>query len=114
MPWDAATNVVALTQAVDGPVILLNPGETVACQILRTGVVTDLLLVQTFGTLETTPGSRATIPLFAFSLRNVELSIDFIVRGVFGFQALILNGQAVPTGTLTADLRYRKDGVDLT
>lgn len=114
MAWDGLTTTDALTQGTDSSIVLLTPAETAHCQLLRTGVVTDLMLVQVFGILETSAGTRDAVPLFAFSLRSVEPSISWIMRGVFGFVVLILNGEAVPTGTLTADFRYRKDNIDVT
>lgn len=111
--WTNPTTTVNLTQGNISDPVNLNPAETAHCQVERTGVVTDLILVQVFGTLETSTGSEDTVPLFAFSLRSTETSISFVMRGIFGFQVLILNGEAVPTGSVTADLNYRKDGIDV-
>lgn len=113
MAWDALTTVVPLTQNVDGPVITLPPGGTAHCQVKRTGVVTDLIIVHVFGILEDVPGERDVVPLFAFGLRALETSISFLMRGVFGFVPLITNGKQVPTGSVTGDFRYKKDGVDV-
>lgn len=111
--WDANVTVEALTQSVDSSIITLKPGETAHVQIKRTGVVTDLILAQIYGILENTPGERDVVPFYVFGMRSTETSLSFIMRGVWGFVVNILNGQVPPTGSITADLRYKKDGVDI-
>lgn len=113
MTWQVQVTVEPLTQDVDSAIVQLNPGETAHVQMLRTGIVTDLILVQVFGVLENVPASRDVVPLFAFGLRSTETSISFIMRGIWGFVVQILNGNAVPTGSVTGDFRYKKDGVDV-
>ncbi len=110
--WSSPTTVVPLTQGVDGPVETYKPGETSHVQIQRTGVVTDLLLVEVFGTLDLA-GPRDEVPLYAFGMESGEDVISFILRGIWGSVIRIRNGEATPSGTVTANLRYRKDGVDV-
>lgn len=113
MAWDALVVVESLTQDIDSAIVTLKPGETAHVQILRTGAVTDLILVQVFGTLDLVPGSRDQVPLFAFGIRSTEVSLSFVMRAVWGFVIQIINGKSVPTGTVTADFRYKKDGIDV-
>ena len=113
MAWQSQVQIQNLVQDVLGSLVTLNPGETAHCQIKRTGVVTDLTLVEVFGALEDDPAERDQVPLFAFGLRSTEASLSFIMRGVWGFYMLLINGKSVPTGSITGDFRYKKDGVDV-
>ena len=113
MAWQSQVQIQNLVEDVLGSLVTLNPGETAHCQIKRTGVCTDLILVEIFGGLEDDPAERDQVPLFAFGLRPTETSLSFIMRGVWGFYGLLVNGKAVPTGTIQGDLRYKKDGVDV-
>lgn len=111
--WEENVRVENLTQDILSGLTQLAPGETAHVQIKRTGLVTDLILVQVFGTLEDDPNERDQVPLFAFGLRTTETSLSFIMRGVWGFYVLLLNGKNVPTGSITGDFRSKKDGVDI-
>lgn len=113
MSWDPNVTVVPLTQDNVSGIVTLNPAETAHVQIKRTGLVTDLILVQVFSVLEDNVAERDQIPLFAFGLRSTETSISFIMRGVWGFVVLLLNGATVPSGSIQGDLRYKKDGIDV-
>ena len=113
MAWETPVQVQNLSQAGLSDLIQLAPAETAHVQIKRTGSVTDLILVQVFGTLEDNASERDVVPLFAFGLRSTETSLSFIMRGVWGFYVLLLNGKSVPTGSITGDLRSRRDGVDV-
>lgn len=112
MAWQELVTVQNLSQGVDSTVVRLNPGETAHVQMKRTGVCTDLIQVQVFGTL-VDPAERDVVPLYAFGMRSTETVLSFIMRGVWGFVVLIVNGELVPSGTVTADLRYKKDNVDV-
>lgn len=113
MGWQTLVQVQNLTQDVLSDLVTLHPGETAHVQIKRTGVCTDLILVEVFGGLEDDAAERDQVPLFAFGLRSTETSLSFIMRGVWGFYALLVNGKAAPTGTIQGDLRYKKDGVNV-
>ena len=113
MAWDSVVTVEPLSEDGLSSLVELNPGETAHVQIKRTGVVSDLILVQVFGALEDDSAKRDQIPLFAFGLRSTETSISFIMRGVWGFYLILLNGQSIPSGTITGDFRHKKDGVNV-
>lgn len=113
MAWEDPIAIQNLAQASLSDLINLAPAETAHVQVKRTGSVTDLILVQVFGTLEDNASERDIVPLFAFGLRSTETSLSFIMRGVWGFYVLLLNGKSVPTGAIQGDLRSRKDGVDV-
>lgn len=114
MAWDANVTEEALTQDVDSDIYELPPAGTAHVQIERdpTGA-SDLILAQIFSVLEDVPADRDEVPVFAFGLRGTEDSISFILRGVWGFVVQILNGNAVPTGTVKANLRFKRDGIDV-
>lgn len=111
--WQAPTQFIDLVQDIISIPVNQDPAETTHVQVVRTGVITDLMLVEVFGTLEVTTGSEDDVPIFAFSLVPTDLSLSFVMRGVFGFQLKLINGETSPSGTLTARMRYRKDGINV-
>lgn len=111
--WDTDVTVEALTQDVVGSIHTLNPGETAHLQFERTGVVTDLILVGIYGILENDVGTRDQTPLYSFGLRNGDDPISCILRGLWGWVVMIENGESSPSGTVTADHRFKKDGVHI-
>lgn len=110
MPW--GTRVVqTVAQGTNSQRFDLKPGETAHVQV-RHNVGTDRMMVRALATNEDSPGVAQldTIPGLEFRI-DPGAVVTFIVRGVVAFViAIDLDGLV---GSLSAEVRVQRDGVDL-
>lgn len=111
--WDPNWTAEALTQDVPGAIHTLNPGEGAHIQFVRTGVVTDLMLIGIYTVLTNDVGERDLTPLYSFGLEDGDDPIPCILRGIWGWVAIITNGEDSPSGSVSAIQRFKKDGVHI-
>jgi len=112
MGWGVLASSVVANGANSGRFDLL-PGEWAHVQVEYTSATTDRMLVRVFSTNEDSSGVAEldTVSLQEFRL-SLATSISFLVSDVHAFVVAIDNDQAAQS--LTATVRVRKSGVDLT
>ena len=112
MGW-AARTVESVAGGANSARVDLLPGEWAHVQIAYTSATTDRMLARVLSTNEDAPGVAQldTIPPLEFRLLAAEV-ISFPVDTLHAFVIAIDNDQGVES--LTASVRIRKSGVDLT
>lgn len=112
MPW-ASRTTENVNSGADSTRIDLLPGEWAHVQVDYISATTDRMLVRIFSTNEDAAGVTQLddLPLLEFRILAGE-AVSFIVADVHAFVVAIDNDQAAQS--LTATVRARKSGVDLT
>lgn len=111
MAWSSQVSQNVNSGAQSARINLL-PGEWAHVQVEYTSATTNRMRVSVFATLENDPGvaDLDVLAMPEFRLFPGE-SISFIVPDVFAFVVAIANDEAAES--LTAAVRHRKSGVDL-
>lgn len=107
----AATEVPFEFAGVDE--VLLNPGEQAHCQVAVDFPTTpaDDATVSVYGTLDGSTWDTTPVQRYRVDKATDPGRVSFVVAGLYAFRVGVA-GTATTTLT-SADLSYRKDGVDL-